>query len=400
MIQSGGFYNAEVHVFPSINDYSVYYIYKIPFSQLFFEKNSNDFISGLTVNIEVKDSVDNVITRGFDEKNISVQEFDITNSQSAYLQGFITVKLKEGRYKIFTVISDKTSKRERRIPPQDIFISSSEKILEPIIIDSGKVSCNNYEAYILTNNSLSVPFNLPENILAIPVSDSSIKSLSINVARGDTSFYQSLTPSKSITLDGAINLCDKSLVIQNNVDDSSKIKYFFFNNFSSKLTEGPIKIEVIPDSDLTKEKVFNLNVIWIGKPFSLHDPEAAIKYLKIIESEKTVSELLDESNDLEALNNYWKQFDPTPEINYNELMDEFYQRVDYCEDSFKPIDGKSGANSDRGKIYIKFGAPDRIERDTNNDGKVVESWFYDNPTKSFIFIDNDGTGKYLLVNGK
>ena len=46
----------------------------------------------------------------------------------------------------------------------------------------------------------------------------------------------------------------------------------------------------------------------------------------------------------------WKDMDPTPDTEHNELMDEYYKRVSYANENF---DGwKEGWETDRGMIYI------------------------------------------------
>lgn len=398
IIQSGNYFNSEIHYLPSSDNYTLFYSYKIPYSQLFFEKKDGEYKAGFSVNVEVNDSSGNFIDRGFDEKNISVNNFNITNSSEIYLQGLIQLKLAEGKYKLIAIIEDKISKQERVLPPEFFIISKSEKILAPIILESDTILCNGIESYILSNNSSTIPFNKPNDYLAIPVTDSTIKSLTIDIKRSDSTLISNEVNTQSFKLSPFFVLCDNDVVIKK-VNDNSGLKYFLFNEFSTNLTEGPIKLEVTPDNNIDKKKDFELNIIWIGKPISLIDPEQAIKYLKIIEPEKKVSELL-HGDYFQSLNLYWQPLDPTPNTKYNELMNEFYKRVDYSNTTFKYIDGNGGANSDRGKTYIKYGPPDRIKRDTNNEDKVVESWYYKNPIRTFVFIDSEGTGKYLLVADK
>ena len=117
IIQSGKFFNSEIHFFPSEQDYSVYYSYKISYSQLFFEKKNGLFDAGISVNIEIKDSSGITLKRAFDERKITVEDFDITNSPITFLQGVIKFSLPEGKYSLLTLISDQTSKRERTNPP-------------------------------------------------------------------------------------------------------------------------------------------------------------------------------------------------------------------------------------------------------------------------------------------
>jgi len=97
-----------------------------------------------------------------------------------------------------------------------------------------------------------------------------------------------------------------------------------------------------------------------------------------------------------GLVNYWKKLDPTPETEYNELMTEFYTRVDYTLKNFSTISGIKGIQSDRGKVFIKYGKPDKTERSSNLQGKVVETWIYDKLHRKFVFVDEDGTGEFSL----
>ena len=398
MMQMGNFYNSETHYFPTSQGFKLFYIYKIPYSQLFFEKgNDGHFTSGIIVNIEIADSTSDSIIRGFDERSVSVDNFDLTNSKTAILQGMIGVDLNDGHYKLSAIISDKTSKRERRIPPIDLGISNSDKILEPINIESNKTICDGSEAFVVSNNSSFIPFNKPENILAFPVTDSTINSLTISVNRHDTVLVNRESSSLITLADPSFSICDNKIIIPINKNGNG-LKYFLFNDFSAMLTEGPIRIEVVPNQDTTKKKYFMSDIVWIAKPKSLLDPETAIKFLSIIESEQKVDQLLKSDDYKIALNDYWQKLDPTPGTKYNELMNEFYQRVDYSQETFKSIDGSNGAYSDRGKIYIKFGPPKKIERNSSNSDKVVETWIYENPQRKFVFVDNDGTGKYSLVS--
>ena len=103
IIQSGKFYNSEIHFFPSEQDYLVYYSYKISYSQLFFEKNADQFNAGFNVNIEIKDSAGNVVKRTSDDRKISVKNFEETNSEATFLQGVISFNLPEGKYNLLTI---------------------------------------------------------------------------------------------------------------------------------------------------------------------------------------------------------------------------------------------------------------------------------------------------------
>lgn len=400
IIQSGKFYNSEIHFFPSEQDYLVYYSYKISYSQLFFEKNVDQFNAGFNVNIEIKDSSGNIVKRTSDDRKISVKKFEETNSQEIFLQGVVNFNLPEGKYNLIAIISDQISKRERRIPPFSLDLRKSKTILNPIVFNPGKIICDGLNAFVLSNNSASIPFNKPANDLVIPVSGQEISSITIKVKREDKILYDEEKITESFLAHPEIKLCnDKAVITQST--DTSKIKLFLIRDFSSKLTEGPIQLEVYSDAAADQKQIFNLNVIWIGKPISLSDAEEAIKFIELIESKDVVSNIFSGSgDDIENLYNYWNKQDPTPETKFNELMNEFYTRVDYCEMNFKSLSGNGGAKSDRGKTYIKFGPPDSIDRDTDKQDKVIESWLYKKSQRKFVFVDQEGTGVFTLANGQ
>ncbi|MBE0551794.1 MAG: hypothetical protein IH619_05385, partial [Ignavibacterium sp.] len=220
IIQSGKFYNSEIHYFPSEQDYLVYYSYKISYSQLFFEKNADKFNAGFNVNIEIKDSASNIVKRTIDDRKISVNNFEETNSQTTFLQGVINFNLSEGKYDLLAVISDQISKRERRIPPISIDINKSKPILNPIVFDPGKIICDGLNAFVLSNNSASIPFNKPTNDLVVPVANQEINSLSIKVKRGDKILIDEEKITELFLAHPSIKLCEEKVVMTQSTDTS------------------------------------------------------------------------------------------------------------------------------------------------------------------------------------
>ena len=129
------------------------------------------------------------------------------------------------------------------------------------------------------------------------------------------------------------------------------------------------------------------------------NPEFSIRILKYITGEDEINKMLSvkEKFYTKELYKFWKKYDPTPYTQFNEVMSEYYKIVDYTAKHFSSISNKKGFESDRGKLYIQFGEPKRIERSSNNEGKVVETWYYDKQ-KRFIFVDKLGTGDFSLQN--
>ncbi len=176
IIQSGRFFNSEIHFFPSDQQFIVFYSYKISYSQLFFEKKNDKFNAGINVNIEIKDSAGITLQRAFDDRSISVEDFNLTNSPNKFLQGIIKFSLPDGKYNLIEIITDLTSKRDRRLPPTDLVLDKSKTILNPIVFEPDLIDCKGSDSFILLNSSAAIPFNKPNAYLGIPVNDINTKT--------------------------------------------------------------------------------------------------------------------------------------------------------------------------------------------------------------------------------
>jgi GWxTD domain-containing protein len=97
---------------------------------------------------------------------------------------------------------------------------------------------------------------------------------------------------------------------------------------------------------------------------------------------------------------FWKHRDPDLTTTENELKKEYLARVEYVNLNFR-AGTKEGWRTDRGRVYIMYGAPDEFERHPNEiDSKAYEIWQYHSIQGGveFDFIDRSGFSDYILVN--
>ncbi len=377
-------------IIPGDSVSSVYFLCKIPYQNLVFLKDDNKYTAGFRLYLEITDTNSNFVRREIKDWGLESSLFKETDSPEIFAEGLIEIKLPEGSYNILPIITDKNAK-EIKLEKVRVDVSD-KKYIEPLIVDEKKVECNDQDFNRLTNFGDSIPFGKEECDFLIPVSDTSKNTISITVVnQKDTVYNDEL--SKSFTSNINLFECEGKILISDK-NEGIETRNFILSGISNKLQEGPVFITV--DND--KDAKFKKEVLWYDKPFSLSDPEAAIKALKSIENEDVVDSLLDLKKDLKykGLVDYWKKLDPTPETEYNELMTEFYKRVDYTLKNFGTISGVKGVQSDRGKVFIKYGKPDKIERSSNLQGKVVETWIYDKLQRKFVFVDENGTGEFSL----
>lgn len=138
-------------------------------------------------------------------------------------------------------------------------------------------------------------------------------------------------------------------------------------------------------------------VHWRGVSGSIQNLPLAIQQLRYIASEKQVKKMLkaDDEDKRQLFLQFWREKDPTPNTVENELMDEYYRRVNYANEHFSSI--REGWLTDMGAIYILFGPPNEIERRPfEMDMKPYEIWYYFDIDQQFIFVDMTGFGEYRL----
>ena len=148
----------------------------------------------------------------------------------------------------------------------------------------------------------------------------------------------------------------------------------------------------------TEEKEISFSKYKPGISSYVDDIEIALKQMRYILSNEERKDIKNRLKDDKEQLFYilWKERDPTPDTEYNELMEEYFQRVEYVNEHFSGW--QPGWETDRGMIYILFGPPDEIQRSnpTSMSNAVYQIWSYFNISKQFVFRDQNGFGDYRL----
>lgn len=142
----------------------------------------------------------------------------------------------------------------------------------------------------------------------------------------------------------------------------------------------------------------NFETFWQDMPVSLLQLDVAIEMLRYIVHEQTIEDVLKKKNEdkMSWFNSFWDSKDPIRATAKNELMNEYYSRIDFAFDQFSTASQPEGYDSDQGRIYIKIGPPKEIIRTFPTSRRVIEEWIY--PNRTFIFAASSGFGDFILVN--
>jgi GWxTD domain-containing protein len=119
----------------------------------------------------------------------------------------------------------------------------------------------------------------------------------------------------------------------------------------------------------------------------------------IMEKEETeiFRHLPDAESRREFIHNFWKIRDPDPQTEENEFKAEFERRVAYANRFF--IEGIPGWKTDRGRIYIMLGPPDKVEQRPLMQSPTIRGaiwWGYYDDRYSVLFLDRSGHGRYEI----
>ena len=398
---NGPAFNAQVLVIPAPDSSNfLYYTYKIPYNRLVFVKSGKEYSAKLKVMVELTDSSSELFERDTRENKVTVDDFNLTNSNFHYLQGFLKFNVHGNFYRLAPVITDLNSQREIPLKPEEISLTSFKEtqIYNPIVINSGDYYCSEQKVMTISNFGSSIPFSPESYDLLILVNDLEIEKLNVTITNEtDTLFSIFITD----YFDSELNIfnCDSRIVIRED-NNYAVTRNFILPGINKNLDEGPITI-IISQTDKEVDTEFNRIVFWADKPFSLRNPEIAIDLLKFIENEQVIEDMLDKDEEEypEVLKEYWAQYDPSPETVFNPIMQEYYSRIDYAANEFISLGKQNGIATDRGRVYIRFGNPDKIERTSNEQGNVVETWIYSKQDMKFVFVDKKGTGSFTLIEG-
>lgn len=345
--------------------------YNIRYDFLLFEKTPPDkpladtFQARLKVILELSSTELLTPIRSIEEVTIKTAEFEQTISKTLFYQSNFSLKIPSKKYRATLTIFDAVRNKEFSLQPFEVDLSNNSNF-EPIFIkesDLNKIS--NKE---LKNNFFNfLPFSSEKFVLLLPDNDE---------------FRQ-------------INISNKFINYTLKRKEGTGLRFSIFDLDTLDLIESRYYIKW--GENFSKSKEFQVK--WIDKPEYLKNFDNALKILNyLFENGNDLNKYYVDKEELKwKFYNLWKKFDPTPSTPYNELMAEFYRRADYASLEFKSFSQPDGALTDRGKIYIIYGPPTKIDRTFSKDGRAIEIWTYNiNREIKFTFFDENKNGNYIL----
>lgn len=373
---------------------NLYISFRVSYDNLFFVKDNSHYKSGMTISYDVMDENMNLVKRVSDEFNVSVDDYNQTNSSLSFIEGVTAVSLNQGNYSVVPSVNLFYADKDVILKKFDIEVPNPNDFTfgKPIVIESNMTNCDNSnDLFRLANFEGVLPFSSENYSILIPLNITEVYDLSVDIIQYGKSLKQN---DYSLIKNEELNFlnCSNKIIVSKNKSDNHH--FIILKDVNKMIDEDEFIIHIKSDKE---EKKFDLRSVWINKPRSLRNVKEAILILFDYFDEKVVDEIYRADSDslYNSLKKFWKKMDRTPETTFNEIMSEFYSRIDFAIDNFSSINKSDGAKTDRGKVFIKYGEPSSNERVFSNN-KVLEIWQYEQLEKKFIFTDNTGTGNFIL----
>jgi GWxTD domain-containing protein len=377
-------------VFRTFNEYGVDSLrlvriyFQIINDDLTFIKRDSLFLAEVEFDIFINNELgDFTFTRTL-KKQIQIAEYEKTNARNLVNTFSTEIELKPDQYDMIITALDKTNNKQ---------VNRKVKfVLEDLRMNSFLISDILYfQEYEIDSTYRIISFNpnLTNNfggqgkyfyfyftsVVADPLDTLKVEYIIRNLAGKVTQFNQYKIANNQYTNEHFIRINRQQF-------DQSRYELEVIGKYRNQIMKS--------------KKMFSF--FWTDNPDSPQDLTNALdqmQYLPQADSAKwAIKQPYEEK--LAYFQRFWDRMDPNPETEKNELMDEFFLRVNVANQNFSTI-SQDGWKSDRGRILIKFGDPDEIERhpfEINSDPYVI--WRYYSYRKVFLFLDRSGFGDYYL----
>jgi GWxTD domain-containing protein len=360
--------------------------------------------------VEALDSSGTVAGRAFNHIRIPEATSERRPSGTAWDEGMLSVMIRPGTYRIHLTVDDLESKREFadkkitiRVPPKQ----AADSLLTSFLIKPAgsppllSLAPMNYGGGILFGR----PSELAIAWLGKPLDSVATTDVSVAetpAAPEDAEYlpqkaHGSVTIYHGVELSPVDNAC--AYTVKTSPSETTSLVIVPIPTERLLLRSYTITVGLTVDG-VRREAHQRARAVWPDMPFSLRDIDYALEALKYITSEEELDSL--RQGDLATrrmhLETFWRTKDRTPGTAFNEVMTEYYRRVDYAVRTFGTLRQPDGFRSDRGKVYILYGPPTKTDRMLDPEAGFREVWIYDRLNKRFTFVDQNKTGNYILVN--
>ncbi len=367
--------------------------YQVNNNELSFQRRDNKFIAQINVNLEIYGEQGNKLGDKNFSKMITANNERDTCKEDRFFIDKIAITVRKGTYHIIVNVIDEISQNRIKWDKKISVLKSDKNMMEMSDIELNSfISEDTTETMRNFRRDNTIYLVNPGHIYNIdkfskifyyyefyyPQAEEIIEEIEIVNKNREVI----VTKKEKI-----VNLSEKNIREASiDIDNLTPEEYFLRINLTSN------------EQEIRKEE--NIFLRKGEKSITyLYNIDKEFRYLKylITREEKRFWNELNITGKQTFIRRFWERNDPNPFTDRNEFRDEIISRFDYANENFAYYG--QGWNTDRGRIYIRNGAPDEIREEVIKfETRPFKIWkYYSGRPRIYIFVDFTGDRNYRLV---
>jgi GWxTD domain-containing protein len=341
--------------------------YDIPHTSLAFLRTDSGYTAGFRVSIDVLDRRGDPVGGDFQERRVSVTDYDLTVSRTNSVIGAVTVAVPEGAGRARVQVVDLGSERRATA---GFRLAEGGTGLRLVFLKAGEVTP--VRVYEL-GETLDVRVELLERG----------RPDSVRFAARDG---RRVAFGRTVAVEESAGRARARL--SEPLADSLGAARFAGGEYLLEATGvgGP--------AGLRAQAGFRFRVPFFFDESAWRDRVDRLLWVATVEQMRELRGLAPAERE-RAWREFWKELDPSPTTGQNEREEQYFERIGYAEEKFGR--GDRGYRSDRARVYVTLGPPDQLDnRPFELDSYAYEVWNYYSLSLEFVFVDRFGFGEYVM----
>lgn len=369
--------------------------YQIPYRNLVFLAHKGGYFAEVEVSVTIADQDSVLLTRTVKD-NVGVSSKDDTGSNKSYLNR-LSFLLEKDDYSFSFLARDVNSKREFTWDFSAGRLAKEALISDIELCSFVRPDSSSYLDKFHRGKTLYQ--TQPSQILDKAAGDFAFIYFEIYVPQTELGNSQllilSIEKDEALISDDYIDFTPFSPV------EGLTLKIPIADLSSGKYT-GNVSLQ-IGETLVDKSFEFYITEIKEEMLFLLLEPDDDYQILRYFLGSSVPGDWknLDNNTKRRYVTQMWKSLARSVNLNAKDLIETVRERVEFADRSFGHF--KPGRTTDMGRIYIRNGKPDEIEKDTTSDEtryvrKDYQIWKYRGRTNAvYVFIDIQMSGNYQLI---
>lgn len=363
---------------------------QVPYEELRFFKDGESFVARYEVTMSVYTAQQQLVHEHSWNVDVRLDNFAQTTSNKLYSLSQRLLEIDPGNYQVDLQVIDSESRKSARVKRAMLVTDYSKDSLSlSDIMLVSRLSTEGEKKSIVPNISGNVG----------------------QLAEGFFLFFEVYNEAHldSVELTWRIYNAKKEKVYQNSQTEAipaQKTQTFLkvenlnlpVGNYFMTVEATPVKSKREAGKSIEANTSRTFTVRWSDLPITITDLDKAVDqliYIANFSEMDYIREAKDPNEKRQRFLEFWTKRDTDPQTPRNELMEEYYQRVDFANKNFSHY--MEGWKTDMGMVYIRLGPPENIERHPfDNNNKPFEIWYYYQLNRQFIFVDESGFGDYRM----